>query len=434
VKPQATAYPPPAYRWYVVGVLVLAYTFAFIDRSLLTLLVKPIRATLHISDLQLSLLSGLAFALFYTFLGIPIGRLVDYFSRCRIIFAGAVTWSVMTSFCGLASSFGQLFLARVGVGVGEATLSPAAYSMLADIFPETALPRALSVYNASIYLGSGLALIGGGALVGLVPAIHIPRFGVLEPWQALFVVVGLPGLLISLLMLTLREPPRRHVSAQLAAGSLADGLRFVWQRRGAYGFLICGFSAASLLWNGTFAWLPSFFVRNHGWTLPHVGLVIGSALLLFGTTGVSAGGALAAYWRARGDTGAGLKIGILSATVLLPTGLLLPFVSSNIAAVLVCVFILAGSLPYGAAAAALQEITPNQLRGQVSAVYLFGINAAGIGFGPTFVALLSQRLFHSDQALGLALAVTTAIAAPLGICLLALGLAPYRGAIISADF
>jgi MFS family permease len=126
VKPQATAYPPPVYRWYVVGVLVLAYTFAFIDRSLLTLLVKPIRATLHISDLQLSLLSGLAFALFYTFLGIPIGRLVDYFSRCRIILAGAVTWSVMTSLCGLAGSFGQLFLARVGVGVGEATLSPAA--------------------------------------------------------------------------------------------------------------------------------------------------------------------------------------------------------------------------------------------------------------------------------------------------------------------
>jgi MFS family permease len=417
VKPQATAYPPPVYRWYVVGVLVLAYTFAFIDRSLLTLLVKPIRATLHISDLQLSLLSGLAFALFYTFLGIPIGRLVDYFSRCRIILAGAVTWSVMTSLCGLAGSFGQLFLARVGVGVGEATLSPAAYSMLADIFPETALPRALSVYNASIYVGSGLALIGGGAMVGLVPAIHVPRFGVLDPWQALFVVVGLPGLLISLLMLTLREPPRRHVSAQLAAGSLADGLRFVWQRRGAYGFLICGFSAASLLWNGTFAWLPSFFVRNHGWTLPHVGLVIGSALL-----------------RARGDMGAGLKLGILSATVLLPTGLLLPFVSANIATVLVCLFILAGSLPYGAAAAALQEITPNQLRGQISAVYLFGINAAGIGFGPTFVAFLSQRLFHSDQALGLALAVTTAIAAPLGICLLALGLAPYRRAIISADF
>ncbi len=417
MKPQATAYPPPVYRWYVVGVLVLAYTFAFIDRSLLTLLVKPIRATLHISDLQLSLLSGLAFALFYTFLGIPIGRLVDYFSRCRIILAGAVTWSVMTSLCGLAGSFGQLFLARVGVGVGEATLSPAAYSMLADIFPETALPRALSVYNASIYVGSGLALIGGGAMVGLVPAIHVPRFGVLDPWQALFVVVGLPGLLISLLMLTLREPPRRHVSAQLAAGSLADGLRFVWQRRGAYGFLICGFSAASLLWNGTFAWLPSFFVRNHGWTLPHVGLVIGSALL-----------------RARGDMGAGLKLGILSATVLLPTGLLLPFVSANIATVLVCLFILAGSLPYGAAAAALQEITPNQLRGQISAVYLFGINAAGIGFGPTFVAFLSQRLFHSDQALGLALAVTTAIAAPLGICLLALGLAPYRRAIISADF
>ena len=433
-QPYASIYPPRIYAWYVVGVLILAYTFAYIDRTLLTLLVGPIRATLRITDLQLSLLSGFAFALFYTFLGIPIGRLVDLFSRRRIILVGVVTWSVMTAFCGLSSSFWQLFGARVGVGFGEATLSPAAYSMLADLFPETTLPRALSLYNAAIYVGSGLALIGGGALIGLMPAIHVPGLDMLEPWQALFVVVGLPGLLIALLMLTLQEPKRLHVSVQLSQSSLGGGLRFVWQRRRAYGFLICGFSAASLLWNGTFAWLPSFFVRNHGWTLAHVGMVIGCALLLFGTGGVIAGGALAARLRARGDACAGLKVGMLSASLLLPCGILLPFATANVAAVLVCLFVLAGSMPYGASAAALQEITPNQLRGQISAVYLFGINIAGIGFGPTFVAFLSQHLFHSDKALGLALAVTTAIAAPLGICLLALAMAPYRRAVASADF
>ena len=233
--------------------------------------------------MQLSLLSGLAFALFYTCLGMPIGRLVDRASRRRIIVAGIATWSVMTALCGLSRNFTQLFLARTGVGVGEAALSPAAFSMLADLFDEATLPRALSVYSASIYAGSGLALIGGGALVGLIPALQIPGIGKLEPWQALFVAVGLPGLLVALLGLTLREPPRRHVSRRLAAPSVAEGLRFVWARRGAYGFLIGGYAVASLLWNGAMAWLPSFFVRAYGWTLPHVGLVIGLALLVFGT-------------------------------------------------------------------------------------------------------------------------------------------------------
>ena len=419
---------------HAVGVLVLAYTLAYVDRTLLTLLVKPIRASLHITDLQLSLLSGVAFALFYTTLGMPIGRLVDMYSRRRIIGAGIVTWSVMTALCGVSRNFTQLFLARTGVGVGEAALSPAAFSLLADVFEPAALPRALSIYSASIYAGSGMALIGGGALVGLVPAIHLPGLGTLEPWQALFVVIGLPGLLVALLSLTLREPQRRHVSSAFVAGSLKAGLRFVWARRGAYGFLIGGYAAASLLWNGAMAWLPSFFVRVHGWTLPRVGLVLGLALLVFGTSGITLGGLLAARLRRAGNVAAGLTVGIISAACILPCGLMLPFAPAWGAAALVCLFTLFGSLPYGAAAAALQDITPNQLRGQVSAFYLFGLNLAGIGCGPTLVAFLSDRVFHDDRALGPALAILASIAAPLGIILLTLGLAPYRRAIANADF
>ena len=420
--------------WYVVAVLILAYTLSYVDRTLLTLLVKPIRASLHISDLQLSLLSGLAFALFYTSLGMPIGRLVDLYSRRRIITAGIAIWSLMTALCGVSRNFTQLFLARTGVGVGEAALSPAAFSLLGDVFEPAALPRALSIYSASIYAGSGLALIGGGALVGLMPAVRLPGVGVREPWQALFVAVGLPGLLVAALTLTLHEPQRRHMSQGLRAGSVAEGLRFVRTRAGAYGFLIGGYAAASLLWNGAMAWLPSLFVRTHGWTVPHVGLVIGLALLFFGTSGITLGGALASRWRLAGETAAGLKIGIVSAALLLPCGLLLPFAPSAGAAALVCLFVLFGSLPYGAAAAALQEITPNQLRGQVSAFYLFGLNLAGIGCGPTLVAFLSDRIFHNEQALGSALAVLTAVSVPLGCCLLALGIAPYRRAVAAASF
>jgi MFS family permease len=241
-KPRDT--PSRATGGFVLSVLILAYTFAYIDRTLLSLLVQPIRHSLHISDLQLSLLSGFAFALFYTCLGLPIGRLVDTGSRRLIIVLGIAGWSTMTALCGLTSSFWQLFLARVGVGIGEAALSPGAYSLLSDVFPPRSLPRALSIYSAAIYIGSGLALIGGGALIGLAPRLSVPGFGVLEPWQSLFVLVGLPGFGVALLMLTVREPARNGVSAALGRASLSDGTRYLWRRRRAYGLMIGGYAAA----------------------------------------------------------------------------------------------------------------------------------------------------------------------------------------------
>jgi MFS family permease len=426
---------PTTRGWAVLSVLILAYTFAYIDRTLLTLLVGPIRATLRISDVQLSLLSGLAFALFYSVLGVPIGRLVDTTSRRRIIMLGIAGWSASTALCGLTRNFAQLFLARLGVGIGEAALSPGAYSMLSDVVPARSLPRALSLYSAAIYVGSGLALIGGGALVRWAPAIFVPGYGLLLPWQGMFVIVGVPGFLVSLLMLTIREPQRRNVSAQLSQAGLADGARFVWQRRGAYGLLVGGYAAASLLWNGMMAWLPSYFVRMHHWTLPRVGLVLGLVLVVFGTSGITVGGAWAARRRRGGDDAAGLRIGIVSAGLVLPCAALLPFAPGEILPImLLCGFVLGGSLPYGAAAASLQDITPNQLRGQVSALYLFGLNLAGIGFGPTFVAFMAAHVFAGDGSLGPALSVTACLAAPCSMVLLSLAMPAYRRALACNDF
>jgi MFS family permease len=432
-KPRDT--PSRATGGFVLSVLILAYTFAYIDRTLLSLLVQPIRHSLHISDLQLSLLSGFAFALFYTCLGLPIGRLVDTGSRRLIIVLGIAGWSTMTALCGLTSSFWQLFLARVGVGIGEAALSPGAYSLLSDVFPPRSLPRALSIYSAAIYIGSGLALIGGGALIGLAPRLSVPGFGVLEPWQSLFVLVGLPGFGVALLMLTVREPARNGVSAALGRASLSDGTRYLWRRRRAYGLMIGGYAAASLLWNGTMAWLPSYFQRMHHWGLPHVGLVLGLALVIGGSAGIAAGGAWAGWRRRRGDVAAGLKIGIVSAMLVLPCGILLPLMPGDILPVpVLALFVLFGSLPYGAAAAALQDVTPNQLRGQVSALYLFGLNLAGIGAGPTLVAFLAAHVFNGDMSLGPALSLLAAMVAPLGGVLLALAVPAYRRAAAENDF
>jgi MFS family permease len=416
------------YGWYVVGVLVIAYTFSYVDRTILTLLVKPIRHSLGISDTQVSLLHGLAFAVFYTVLGIPIARLADSSNRVLVISAGIAVWSFMTALCGVARTFGQLFLARVGVGVGEAALGPAAYSLLSDFFTGPALTRALSVYTSAIYIGAGLALVIGGAIIAIVPAMNIPGVGHLEPWQVVFLFVGSPGLAIAVLMMTVREPPRTGVAAG-AAGSLPvrEVVHFMGRQRAAYALLIAGFSAFSLLWNGANAWIPTFFIRNFGWTPAVVGLRYGLVLLIFGTLGVIAGGILGGWLESRGWTDANPRVGIIASALIMPFGILAPLQGNpEVALALFTVFVFAGSLPFGAAASAFQQITPNQMRGQVTAVYFFFLNLAGIGLGPTVVALITDHVFHDDIAVKYSLVIVALLAAPLAALLLWLSLRPFR--------
>ena len=211
---QEEQYPPEGYAWYVVGVLTFVYIFSFIDRQILNLLVRPIRRDLGITDFQMSLLMGFSFALFYTFFGIPLGRLADSRSRRTIITVGFAVWSVMTAGCGLARNFAQMLLLRVGVGVGEAALSPSAYSIITDYFPAKRRATAISVYSMGIYIGSGVAFIVGGLVAGIASAQqtwNVPLVGATRPWQVVFFIVGLPGVLLSLLVYTVREPVRRGI-------------------------------------------------------------------------------------------------------------------------------------------------------------------------------------------------------------------------------
>ena len=202
-------YPSSIVAWYSVLVLMLMYVFSFIDRTIISLLVGPMKRDLHISDVQMGLLQGTAFALFYTFLGLPIARLSDRHNRKSIIAIGVFIWSIMACLCGLARSAGQLFLARIGVGFGEAALSPAAYSMITDSFPRAKLGSAFSVYNVGITIGAGTALLVGGLVVGAVSrpgaSYVLPIFGEVHAWQLVFIVTGAPGLLLPLLLLTDRK-------------------------------------------------------------------------------------------------------------------------------------------------------------------------------------------------------------------------------------
>ncbi len=423
-----------AYPWYALLVLMIAYTFSYLDRQALTLMVGPIRKTLNITDTQLSLLHGFAFALFYTVLGVPLGRLVDQHRRTSIVALGVAFWSIMTALCGTAKSFGHMFFARVGVGVGEAALSPGAYSLIADYFPPSRLPQALSLYMSAIYLGSGFATILGGTLIMMMPVMSLPVMGHIEPWQGVFMVIGLPGLLVALWVATLREPVRRGAKKGVAP-SFRAVLGHIGKNKGSYGFLIMGYAIFTLFWNGGVSWFPTLLMRVHGWTPAEVGIRYGSVIMLFGGAGVILGGALAAWLRRKGRTDGNILAGIVAVFIAVPAGIAGGFAPSGWSVLAaVAVFQFGCAMPFGAAAAALQEVTPNQMRGQVTAIYLFITNLFGIGLGPTLVALATDKLFGDDLALGSSISLTAVVAGPLAVALLYLARKPYRQTLAKADF
>lgn len=415
------------YAWYTVGILIFANALAYMDRQILTMLVGPIRSTLQISDFQISLLHGVSFALFYTMLGIPLGWLADRAKRTRMIAIGVLVWSVTTSMCGLARSFGQLFMTRVAVGAGEAALAPTAYSLLSDIFPARELPRALSFYMTGIYLGAGFAAIASGALIAIVPPLDLPLLGHFEPWQAIFLILGAPGILVAILVVTLREPTRKGLSRAPEKTSLNDTLAFLHSKRGSLGLFAAGSALASMIWNATSTWIPTLFIRIHGWSAPEVGLWFGLALLICGAGGVVTGGFLSSKMRDAGRLDSNVLMGLFSVLAAMPFGIAGALVADDVLAIsLFYFFTFFACLPFGCAASALQEITPNQMRGQVSALYILLANAAGIAIGPSVVAFFTDFVFGQDTALPSSIALTIAVVTPMSAILLWFGAASYR--------
>lgn len=415
------------YVWYVVGILVLANAIAFMDRQILTLLVDPIRATLQISDFELSLLHGLAFAIFYTTLGVPLGKVADKHNRVRMMALGIIAWSIMTSACGLARSFAHLFVTRIGVGAGEAVLAPAAYSLLSDTFSPRQLPRALSIYMSGVYLGSGVAAITSGILIAIVPAVDLYPLGHFEPWQVIFLMLGVPGLLVAAVVATLREPTRRGVNKKMGEAGFRELIGFLNNKRGPLGLFVFGSALSALIWNAVSAWLPTLFIRNHGWTAPEVGLWFGIALLTSGAGGVVIGGMISGRMRGAGRLDANILVGFFSVILAMPFGIAGALVADGtVAMALFFVFTLFACLPFGCAPSALQEITPNQLRGRVSALYVLLANLAGSVAGPSIVAFQSDFVFGRDTALPYSLAATIAFVAPIAAMFLWIGASHYR--------
>jgi MFS family permease len=421
---------------------MLAYTNSFIDRQILNLLIEPIRSDLEITDTQVSLLAGFAFAIFYTLMGVPIARLADQKNRKVIIVTGIAVWSAMTALCGAARNFWQLFFARVGVGVGEATLSPAAFSIMADYFPRHKLARAFSVYSMGVYFGAGLALIIGGAVIRLVKnagTVNLPVVGDVAPWQMTFFFVGLLGLPIFLLLLTVREPVRRGLgkanSAQEgSASSLPVLLAFLRANKATVILHFLAFSSIGIGILGFMTWTPTLFIRTWGWDASSIGLAYGLIMFFLGTAGVYAGGFVADWLEARGHKDAILRAACYAGVVTVPIAAITPLLPTAELALVglgITSFLLA--FPQGLPAAALQVITPNPLRAQMTALYFLVGSLISMGFGPTLVALVTDYVFGDPMKLRYSMAVVAATTIPLGVVLAYLSLKPYRASRARAD-
>jgi MFS family permease len=422
-------YPSSARAWVTVAILMVAYVLSFVDRQILNLLVEPIRRDLLISDTQMSLLMGLSFALFYTVCGIPLGRVADTRSRRGLIAVGVLFWSAATAACGMAKMYWQFLLCRIGVGVGEAALSPAAYSLIADSFPAERRATAISVYSMGVYLGSGLAFLVGGLVIQFASAqgdVVLPVLGEVRPWQLIFLILGVAGVLFTLLMLAVKEPVRRGAGAGVAV-PLSEVGRYIRANRRTVLLHNFGFAGLAFAGYGSAAWVPSFYIRTYGWDAGQVGIVYGSIVAVFGCLGIVFGGRLADWMAKRGRSDANMRVGLYSALGALPMVTLFPLMDTAFwASMLMAPTVFCLSMPFGVAPAAIQEIMPNSMRGQASAIYLFVITLIGLGIGPTAVALVTDYVFADDAALRYSLLIVTTLAVLMSIILLAKSLKPYR--------
>lgn len=377
-----------AYLNYALGLLVIINTFNYLDRQILSILLEPIKRDLQLSDTALGFLTGIAFALFYTFAGIPIARWADRGMRRTIISLGLAVWSGMTAVTGLAQSFTQLALARIGVGLGEAACTPPTHSLLSDYFPPERRGTALSVFALGVPIGVMLGYLAGGWVN------H--HFG----WRAAFFVVGTPGLLLALISwVTLREPPRGHseglqVDKSIARESVGEVLRFMWQLRS---FRHLAFAAAlhALYGYGSLAFMPAFMMRIHAMTnTAELGLWLGLIAGIFSSIGTVLGGNLCDRLAAgRKDMRWYMWLPAWATMLSVPFSFLFYLWPEGRTALLLSIpGAILGPIYLGPTAAMTQGLVKIRMRATASAILLFVINLIGLGLGPQAVGALSDLL------------------------------------------
>lgn len=422
-----SAYPPSSHGWYCVSILALALMINFLDRGILPLLVQPIKADLGLSDLEMSWIMGFAFTFFYAIFGLPVARLVDRKSRKLILSAGFAIFAVMTVVTGFARSFWQLFIARVGMGVGETTSGPAAYSLISDYFPPHRLPRAISVMQIGFVTGTGMALLLGASIIDYVahhPGLGIAALEGFKPWQLVLMAVSVPGFIISALLLTIREPARQAGAASEPT-PVREVFGFVRRFPAVYWPLFIGMGLRSAQMFGTQNWGPAFFQRHYGWSPQQVGYYQGPVTIIAMLAGIAIGNWLAEYYWKRGRHDGNVRTVWLTTFISVPFGILFPFMPTPWLALAMLAIQQATSMMAAAPEnAAIQSVTPNRLRGQMTFLFLFIMNVVGMGLGPLIVGAFTDFLF-GEANVGYSIALMGLICGVPAIVAFRRGMAPY---------
>ncbi|MCY4154825.1 MAG: MFS transporter [Gammaproteobacteria bacterium] len=391
-------YPTAGYAWYMVILLTLAYICSFIDRFMLGLLVEPIKADLGFSDTQLGLLLGPAFAIFYATMGLPLGWMADRYRRGWIVAIGITVWSAATIACGLVKNFLQMFIARMSVGIGEATLSPCAISMISDSFPPERRAKPIAFYSMAISIGAAIAsLFSATVLIWAKssPETTLPLVGVVAPWQFAFIVVGLPGFILALMFFTLREPRRqdRGLTEGLGNASLVDTLKFILQRWQAFASFLTIFCLMTTVAYSQ-GWSAALFMRTWGWEASRFALVNGLVLLAIGPAMVNLAGWWCDRWYAAGTQDAALRIAAIGAFIMVVTGVIAPLMpTGELAMVMFALNAVGMAITTATGVTALLNMTPGEIRAQVVAFYYMAISLAGLLLGPTTIGILNDQVF-----------------------------------------
>ena len=431
VAAQASAQPWPKSgdAWRTLWILSLVLGLSQIDRNILSLLVGPIKHDLHLTDGQVGLLLGLSFLCIYLFLSFPLSRLSDTRSRKWMIAAGVAVWSVSTAFCGLAQSFWQMFAARAGIGAGESVNGPATYSLLADSFPRDKLPRAMSILNVGFMIGTSFSLIGGGLVIGALAHAHVslPLVGALKTWQLVFMAIGLPGLLVSVLMLTVKEPARRGVGGVAASGKaapLSEVAGFLVRNGRFYGCMQLSVFIDGVLLYGAQNWRPEFFRRTFHWSSTQMGVVFGAASLIATLVAIVVGPVLfdrLNRWRADGTMLAAFIVKAVAIPFLIG-GWLAPDPWTAVACSSTATGLALISTP--AMTAALQTVAPNNIRAQLNSIGLLLLSGIAGSAGPYVIGAVTD-LFHDESKLRYVLAASVAIGSPIALFIFWFSIKPF---------
>jgi MFS family permease len=427
------SYPNVAYAWYVVAVLFAATLLSQLDRQLPALLVRPLKQEFGISDTAFSLMQGYGFALFYTLAGLPLGRLVDRGNRRNLIIVGLLFWSLATALFAFAHTYMHLLLARIGVGIGEAVLAPAAYSLIADYIEPSRRGRALAAYYVSLAIGSGASLLLGGWLLGAIPrhGLQIAGVGEISSWRAAFLFAAMPGAPLALLLaLTLREPARREATNAAAIGvtpSVGDFVRYLRQHSATFARVLTYPTLLSIIGYGALAWAPAQFDRRFAIPPAKSGIVIGIVVAAAGGIGTLVSGFLSDYWSNRSVSAARLRVAFVGVLLLPAPAVFWPLAGSpELAYALLFLTVFSLSIAQSAAPALIQSVVPNRMRGQAIASYLLLAGLMGIGLGPTLVAVLTDYVFKENGALRYSLAISAFPAALFALWLIGSGLKHYQ--------